>query len=353
MLENDIELEDPWGGIGVVGNDSSAFSGTFDGRGHKISNVVFSNLSSNKYRGFFGLVTDGVIKNLTISGSGFGDTAPSGEYGCAMFVGRMQTAVATDGNGASESAPVSRIENCVAEGAITANHNAAGFVVQLCAGTIKDCTNRVSLTGLLNAGDGCSKKTGGFVGQGQGQGGKSIQVNFLNCVNEGEVTAEGAASEGVGGIVGQVNLLTLTIKDCVNKAAVTNPSTDTSKVGQIVGKANNSATVSGTNRVRPDGLAVGSYTATSFYMDGTSYATLPADDDGLVTLVHDADVVSGGTYEVMAQGRTYTLGNEGDSVTFDESLATPTVALASALSDDHVVQKTSDGNLVTYVVAAA
>ena len=339
-LTTDIALTDPWDGVGLYSDTSYAFEGTFNGRGHTISNLVFSNLSTgNNYRGFFGRVKDGVIKNLTIDGKGFVSDVTD-EYGCALFVGVMTTSAK------SGETPVSAIENCVAKGSISATHNAAGFAVKVVAGTFKGCTNQVAITAT-------SKKVGGIVGfaQANQDDGLSMKVNFIDCANEGAVSVTGAG-EGVGGILGYVTVIDLTIENCVNKAAITNSGTGT--VGQIAGLANNNVTPSGTNKVLADTLTVGSYT-TGMKMDGTSYASLPADDDNLVTLVKDSALALDSTYKVMVTGRSYTMSEVG-SITFDQSLATVSVTKADSLSDDDgysLTTVTNQDNSITYTVAKA
>ena len=358
LLENDITLEEPWPSIGLANgstnNPSYAFKGTFDGRGHTINNVVFEDLSEggtvgdiNNYRGFFGLVTDGVIKNLTVSGNGFGDNPPTGEYGCAMLVGRLNTLVKSGGE------PLGRIENCTVEGTVTGTHNAGGLCVQLCAGTIKNCTSKVEVVGKYT-------KAGGIAAFAQGQSGQSITLNLVNCVNEGSVVATGntskAGRDGVGGIIGYINMLLLTLDGCVNKGLVSKTETalSTAAVGQFFGKANNSATIRNATRARGDIETVGAYTATNYDADGLHYAETTVDSDGLYELLHKSELQLGGTYKVMKSGRKYTLVNLGDCISFDESLVTTTVSLASTLDPTaYSIEKTTVGDVNTYKVVAA
>ena len=233
-----------WDSIGLTNgstnNPSYAFTSTFDGHGHKISNVTFTDLSEggkigdiNNYRGFFGYIIDGVVKNLTVSGNGFGDTPPSGEYGCALIVGRMTTNVKSSGGGVNPDTPV-LIENCIAEGTVTGTHNTAGIAVHVCAGTLKNCVNKATVIGKYT-------KVGDIASFVQGQQGLSIKVDFINCTNEGSVTATDNTSkggrDGVGGIIGYSNYLLLTMDGCVNKGVVSRTDTSLSSalVGQFIG----------------------------------------------------------------------------------------------------------------------
>ncbi len=61
-LTQDIDLGNaPWT---PIGSNGKIFSGTFDGQGHKIANLVVNGYNSNA--GLFGYTTDGEIKNFTL-----------------------------------------------------------------------------------------------------------------------------------------------------------------------------------------------------------------------------------------------------------------------------------------------
>ena len=359
-LMADITLTKEWTGIGLEKGDVYSFDGTFDGNGKTISNVVFADLangvtdsSANNYRGFFGKVSStGVIKNLTVSGTGFGTTT-SDEYGCAMIVGVL------DGG---------TIENCTAEGTITSGtHNVGGICIKLNTGTIKGCTNKVNVTGNYT-------KVGGVCVFSNGGG------TIEDCVNEGSVTAVGddatnvnAGRDGVGGIIGYAQNGTLTIKNCTNKGVISKGegACACNAVGQIIGYyLSGTLVLEGTNKVLPgystigvtangnDKVSPAEYATADAYLQnvsGLNYAALPAVDD-LVTLVKDDALAADTTYKVMAHGRTYTLAATESKVTFDESLNTVTVALAESLANDYEIAKAVVGEasakVTTYSVAA-
>lgn len=68
-LENDIDLNNKlWTPIGVYGNDKTYFKGTFDGRNHTITGLKVNESRKNGV-GFFGKVSTGTIKNLTVEGT--------------------------------------------------------------------------------------------------------------------------------------------------------------------------------------------------------------------------------------------------------------------------------------------
>ena len=65
-LANDLDLEGiEWNCIGTM---DEPFTGVFDGDGHTISNFSIEKVSTN-YVGFFGVISNATIKNLTITGA--------------------------------------------------------------------------------------------------------------------------------------------------------------------------------------------------------------------------------------------------------------------------------------------
>ncbi len=68
-LTSDIDLEgEEWTPVGYYSKQteySTAFQGVFDGDGHTVSNITITD-GSNIYIGFFGLIYNGTVKNLTL-----------------------------------------------------------------------------------------------------------------------------------------------------------------------------------------------------------------------------------------------------------------------------------------------
>ena len=217
-LTADITLTAKWPGIGTYAetDPTDYFSGIFDGKGHKISNVVFSNAAANNYRGFFNQIVGGTVKNLTVETTGFGTTSlPSGEYGCAAIAGAAYNAV---------------IENCVAEGMITGTHNVGGIVVRIRDTKLINCTNEADVTGSYT-------KVGGICVLVDKH---SVATSLIEgCVNTGAITAkdgENAGRDGVAGIVAYTEGGALTIRNCANEGFVGTKGTvsSTAKVNQIL-----------------------------------------------------------------------------------------------------------------------
>ena len=204
QLTADIALTAKWPGIGTYAktNPTDYFSGTFDGKGHKISNVVMTNAGTadgvNNYRGFFNQINGGTVRNLTIATTGFGATPPSGEYGCAAIAGAAYNAT---------------IENCVAEGTISGTHNVGGIVIRIKDTSVIRCTNRANVTGSYT-------KVAGICTLSQ----ESTTGCLIDrCVNEGTIMAANGANagrDGVAGILAYANDNGLTIRYCNNKGFI-------------------------------------------------------------------------------------------------------------------------------------
>ena len=204
QLTADIALTAKWPGIGTYAktNPTDYFSGTFDGKGHKISNVVMTNAGTadgvNNYRGFFNQINGGTVRNLTIATTGFGATPPSGEYGCAAIAGAAYNAT---------------IENCVAEGTISGSHNVGGIVIRIKDTSVIRCTNRANVTGSYT-------KVAGICTLSQ----ESTTGCLIDrCVNEGTIMAANGANagrDGVAGILAYANDNGLTIRYCNNKGFI-------------------------------------------------------------------------------------------------------------------------------------
>lgn len=180
-----------------VGN-SSAFTGTFDGQGHALSNMTVTALNGN-YAGVFGNVgKGGTVKNLTVSGSvnasSIGECYAGGITGCNFGL----------------------IDHCASSATITLNttgssskSRAGGIVGSNYTGVIKNCSN----TGAITATSEYGANAGGILG---GSSGGSV----ANCFSAGAVSASGGSNENnAGGIVGNA-YNDATLSNCYNAGAV-------------------------------------------------------------------------------------------------------------------------------------
>ncbi|MGM9608593.1 MAG: hypothetical protein ACI3XE_00045 [Eubacteriales bacterium] len=256
---------------------SKVFSGTLDGNGHYVRNVVDKGGSGYGASGLFRNVS-GTIKNLTIKDSTF-----SAAYNTdvAAFVAKSLTGT---------------LENCHVVNCTISGASAAGFAGN-CAGTIKDCTidatttitgstsnyahvvggicGKISSTGAVvencivngsisgtsivknaSAGSYLPATVGGIIG--------SVAIDYnqyqwnglKNCVNNATITAthlDNAPGGGIGGLIGEITRISgntnagvaqVTATGCVNNGAITVDTANSGAgVGGLVGQANRGALV--------------------------------------------------------------------------------------------------------------
>lgn len=219
-----IDLEDASVAIGNEA-DGKAFKGTYDGGNFEISNLVVAPVNKSYWTALFANIDGATIKNLKVSGS-TSNTTENPFYRGALVVG-----IAT-GN--------VTMENVTSSGTVTGNHNLGGMFGRFKSGTLNfiACTNHANVTGNYS-------KLGGLFVYCDTSGGK---VNFTDCLNDGAITATGAAAtEGakVGGIAcgTWASGVTYTFTRCRNEGAISgtqyvckNQSNWSVKVGGIAGQ---------------------------------------------------------------------------------------------------------------------
>ncbi len=250
-------------------NDQHAFSGTFDGNGHSISNVSYTGGTYNNGQGIglFGYVSEGTIKNLTLAGK----SVIKGYHEVGGIVGIMTCG---------------RILNCHTKGDVTIGpynyncQNLYGGIVGW-AGAWNDnrdedygyleidgCTNEATVT---NGGYNQCGRVGGVVGYLTGQNssrGKYYYTVLSNCYNYGKVSG----NESVGGVVSATNISTSNgsgVYDCANLASVSG----NSYVGGIVGRDYNG----NANSAIHGCYLGGNYTIAAVGVEGSSTGT----DEGI------------------------------------------------------------------------
>lgn len=211
-----------------IGNSSTKFSGTFDGKNHTISNFK----TSGQYSGLFGYVNGATIQNLTVN-----VTNNAGATSAGGLVGAV--------NGTTT------IRNCTVNGTISGTHQVGGFVgfaqgvyqdntlVLPCNLTIEGCTNNATVTTTSQASDNNRTSAGGFVGY--VNAGATVTIKSYidengktkKSTNNGKIsTASSADNKGVGGFVGY-SYGKITLTDCVNEKNAT--ITGKERVGGLVG----------------------------------------------------------------------------------------------------------------------
>lgn len=211
-----------------IGNSSTKFSGTFDGKNHTISNFK----TSGQYSGLFGYVNGATIQNLTVN-----VTNNAGATSAGGLVGAV--------NGPTT------IRNCTVNGTISGTHQVGGFVgfaqgvyqdntlVLPCNLTIEGCINNATVTTTSQASDNNRTSAGGFVGY--VNAGATVTIKSYidengktkKSTNNGKIsTASSADNKGVGGFVGY-SYGKITLTDCVNEKNAT--ITGKERVGGLVG----------------------------------------------------------------------------------------------------------------------
>ena len=211
-----------------IGNSSTKFSGTFDGKNHTISNFK----TSGQYSGLFGYVNGARIQNLTVN-----VTNNAGATSAAGLVGVV--------NGTTT------IRNCTVNGTISGTHQVGGFVgfaqgvyhdntlFLPCNLTIEGCTNNATVTTTSQASDNNRTSSGGFVGY--VNAGATVTIKSYidengqtkKSTNNGKIsTTSSADNKGVGGFVGY-SYGKITLTDCVNEKNAT--ITGKERVGGLVG----------------------------------------------------------------------------------------------------------------------
>ena len=206
-------------GWAPIGDNSNRFTATFDGNGHKISNLYINTSTLSKV-GFFGEVgSGGEIHNLGIEGGGI--SGDGNDVRVGLLVGKSRGEIyacyATgDVTGVGARSPNvgglvgfnrGKIRACYVTGNVTgdamggngtvAGSPLIGGLVGNNDGTISACYSTGSVTGGNNS------TVGGLVGFNAGSSAKIIA-----CYSTGRAT--GGTSASVGGLVG-VNSGTITV----------------------------------------------------------------------------------------------------------------------------------------------
>ncbi len=238
-LINDIDLQnEEWV---PIGDNSSQFTGTFDGNGYKISNVNI-NRSSSDYVGFFGFINKATIKNLELNNVNI-----IGNKYVGALVGYVYGSFSTINNcfitGMGQVRGSSYVGGMI--GSIEYN-NTSGTCIKKCSSQV-DVINSGILTGGLigccadtsaSIEDSCSTGNvfssryyvGGLIGD--------LRSGLNKCFATGNVTG----SYNVGGLVGTYfNSSNYSISNCYatgNVSATTGVSTSEGLAGGLVGYLN-------------------------------------------------------------------------------------------------------------------
>ena len=252
VLTDDIDMSGKYGkdknSWEPIGTSRAPFTGTFDGKDHKITGLYINNADSDN-QGLFGYMsgTNSAVRNLTVSGT----VSVSGSSYIGGVVGRNNggtienchntATVSESGSGndiriggvvgwndkgtvkncsntgkvsgegsvggvVGENSGIGTVANCYNTGEVSGDDNPAGGVVGENGGTVENCSN----TGKVSGTGGMQAPAGGVVGQNRG--------TVENCYNTGEVSGSGSGGSA-GGVVGW-NSGSGTITNCYNTGSV-------------------------------------------------------------------------------------------------------------------------------------
>lgn len=189
-----------------IGPSAIPYMYVFDGGGHHITSL---NVSETMYAGFFGLLENATVKNITIqSGQIEGVDRVGGLAGGA----RGTTIIENCHNAATvNSIPASSgsATSCNTGGVIGATIESSTSISL----TMKQCSNRGNVNGYREA--------GGILGDGNVNSGSSITIE--NCWNLGNITQTSTrhGTYGFSGIAGIVRTDRASISNCYNAGIIT------------------------------------------------------------------------------------------------------------------------------------
>lgn len=209
-----------------IGNFSIQYTGTFDGRGYKITGLSTPENYSKDYAGLFGYVgEEGTVKNTSLEAgciTGIHSVGSVAGYNCGTVTncsntGTVSGSVSVGGVAGNNDGAV---KNCYNTGAVSSTVIDAGGVVGNNHGDIELCYNTGNVSGADSAGGlaGCN-----YIGS-----------TITNCYNEGRVLTTGHSAGGVAGD----NLGT--VKSCYNTGIVSGYSMIGGVAGYNYGTVKNS-----------------------------------------------------------------------------------------------------------------
>lgn len=205
-LRADIDMAEIKGWV-PIGSGTTPFTGTFNGLGHSIQNLVVD--THRSYSGLFGNTSGATIRSFSLSGklSVGEETSEHGIVGYASNTNIRDVHSALD----------------ITIGKANAETKHVGGIAGTMAASSK--INRCSFQGTLK--DAGSNTIGGIVGYAD-----QSANNILNCLNCGTIQSKGAATN-TGGILGYVNYDGFKISNCLNAGSVTG---NEAYAGQIIGR---------------------------------------------------------------------------------------------------------------------
>ena len=215
-LTSDITLDinEQWEPIGILieslsNPETKAFSGIFDGKNNEIDGIYIN--TTDKAQGLFGVVNDGIIKNL-----GVGEN-------CNIIVNESSSAVV--GRLYNDSYAY----NCWNRSNLTISNGYSGGVFGIIEenSKVQNCYNLGDITITADEGN---TTYGGISGS------LTKTSQMYNCYNKGRINISNTTVDYVGGIVGRTGADCL-IEGCFNNGQVEG----NENIGGIAGFTNNNS----------------------------------------------------------------------------------------------------------------
>lgn len=246
-LENDLDMTGfvvqpvgvPTGEITTNPKSGNCFSGTFDGQGHVIDNLVITSEAGSASDqwvlvGMFGSLKGGTVKNLVLGkGCSFSYTGIYDVKSCVGAIAAFVTRNYGSSSGEEELAFRSYIDNCYSAATVSGKRSVGGVL-----GYVDGNTNHYAhhVTNCTNAGAVSSKEwAGGIVAYG------ARRLEITNCRNTGTITLineNAGTNKGAAGIYAAPakNVGATIISGCINNGTIAGPGT----LGGIVARMEDS-----------------------------------------------------------------------------------------------------------------
>lgn len=179
--------------IGAKEDNDASFWGNFEGNNKKIQEIY---INKEGIAGLFGMLSQGIIKNLEVSGN----VTATGEESVAG--GIVAQGIINSQN--------SKIENCISKVNVNAV-NAGGII-----GHKKSSPKGLTISNCINCGNVNGERSGGGIA-----GIAYTSTNIINCSNSGKISGgDTFAMSGIGGIVG-TGMFTTSIINSYNTGNIT------------------------------------------------------------------------------------------------------------------------------------
>ena len=201
-----------------------AFMGTFDGDGHRISNLYYNaDDNASWYGGLFGTTLRAEIRNTAVSGSVSGSQKRSSAFAGGLVACALNGTIIKGCSSEINIELTDGMDSCCTGGILGGSSVSNPAADPGAAVTVSDCVN---YTDISTAGP----NTGGIAG-------RISQASLSDCMNFGNITARSKAG-GIAGSTFSMSNTALKIQRCGNEGSV-------SAVTETPGKSSTEASAGG------------------------------------------------------------------------------------------------------------